>query len=132
MARNNAYLESLLKVQSELNDVQVRLDALETGKKAPPEGIVEMPLQASFNDFLTPEELQAINRSFSESLNRKIECDKLDYALACACGVISGLIDILLVKTPHDGVIGNKADELFDKALISLADKKKDNEKQGL
>jgi hypothetical protein len=132
MERNNPYLDNLLKVQQELLNTQARLDALELGKVADPVMLSEDDRPASFSDFLSADEIQAINRSFSESLNRKVECDSLDYALACACGVISGLIDILLVKTPHEGLLGDASDKLFDKAVIALAGKKKNGEERNI
>ena len=130
MERNNSYLDNLLKVQKELLNTQARLDALESGVAADPVEISENDRPASIGDFLSADEIRAINRSFRESLNRKVECDSLDYALACACGVISGLIDILLVKTPHEGLIGDASDKLFDKAVIALAGKKKNGEEE--
>ena len=102
MGKNNRYLDNLLKIQTELAETQARLDALESGTVVTGKAATERPKQASFSDFLSRDEIQAINRSFSESLNQKVACDRLDYALACACGIISGLIDILLVKTPHE------------------------------
>lgn len=132
MERNNPYLDNLLKVQRELQNTQARLDALESGNVFSPAITPEDHKKATISDFLSREDIQRINRSFSESLNKKVECDSLDYALACSCGVISGLIDILLVKTPHEGVIGDTSDKLFDKAIIALADKKKNGEERNI
>ena len=132
MERNNPYLDKLLKVQEELSNSQTRLDALESGKSLPQKAVTEKPKQATISDFLSRDEILAINKSFSESLNKKVECDKLDYALACACGIISGLIDVLLVKTPHEGIIGDTSDKLFDKAVIALAGKKDNGEERSI
>ena len=132
MEKNNRYLDNLLKIQTELSETQARLDALESGTVVTGKAATERPKQASFSDFLSRDEIQAINRSFSESLNQKVACDRLDYALACACGIISGLIDILLVKTPHEGIIGETTDQLFDKAVIALAGKKKNGEERSI
>lgn len=132
MGKNNRYLDNLLKIQTGLAETQARLDALESGTVVTGKAATERPKQASFSDFLSRDEIQAINRSFSESLNQKVACDRLDYALACACGIISGLIDILLVKTPHEGIIGETTDQLFDKAVIALAGKKKNGEERSI
>ena len=132
MERNNPYLDNLLKIQTELSETQARLDALESGTVITLKTAAGRPKQASFSDFLSRDEIQAINKSFSESLNKKVACDRLDYALACACVVISGLIDILLVKTPHEGMIGETTDQLFDKAVIALAGKKKNGEERSI
>ena len=132
MERSNPYLDSLKRVQAELKSTQTRLDAIEAGEIATSEVVIGDNRPASFGDFLSPAEMQAINESFNESLNKKVDCDRLDYALACACGAISGLIDILLVKTPHDGIVGDTADKLFDKAIIALAGKKKNGEERSI
>ena len=132
MEKSNSYLDNLLRVQTELKNTQARLDALESGKPAPLEETTESSKPASFSDFLSHNEIQAINKSFSESMNKKVECDRLDYALACACGVITGLIDIFLVKTPHEGIIGDASDKLFDKAIIALAGEKDNGEKRSI
>ena len=132
MGKNNRYLDNLLKIQTELSETQARLDALESGTVVTGKAATERPKQASFSNFLSRDEIQAINRSFSESLNQKVACDRLDYALACACGIISGLIDILLVKTPHEGIIGETTDQMFDKAVIALAGKKKNGEERSI
>ena len=126
MERNNEYLNKLLKIQAELQSTQARLD------EKPEEVAYDPPKQATIGDFFTPDEIRIINKEFSDSLNRKVECDGLDYALACACGVISGLVDVFFVKTPHDGVIGNVSDSLFDKAVVALAGEKNNGEKRSI
>lgn len=132
MERNNPYLNNLLKVQAELKNAQTRLDTLEFGVPAHQESSAVSSKQASISDFLSQDEIQSINKSFSKSLNQAVACDKLDYALACACGVFSGLIDILLVKTPHDGILGDTSDKLLDKAIIVLAGDKKNGEERSV
>ena len=99
MVKGNPYLDKLLKVQKELKDTGARLDALESGIQVTAEKTIVNDRHATFLDFLSKDEMERINRSFSESLNRTVECDGLDYALASACGVMSGFIDILFVKT---------------------------------
>ncbi len=132
MAKSNPYLDKLLKVQHDLKSNQTRLDAIESGALVPQPSEADLNKRATYSDFLTPEQIRSINHSFNESLNMKVECDGLDYALACACGIISGLIDILLVKTPHDGAIGETTDKLFDKALIKLAGEKKNGDERSI
>lgn len=132
MERSNPYLDNLLKVQTELMNTQARLDALESGNVAPKGVTLRRTTQATIGDFLSRDEIQEICRSFSDSLNKTVSCDNLDYALACACGVISGLIDILLVKTPHEGIIGDASDKLFDRAIIALAKKNENGKERGI
>ncbi len=132
MKSNSQYLDRLLKIQAELNNTNARLDAIECGNSVQLETVGKESRSATFADFLQPEDIQRINKSFSEDLNKGVDCDALDYALAGACGVISGLIDVLLVKTPHDGIIGDASDTLFDKALIALAGEKKTGDKRSI
>ena len=132
MEKNNPYLDKLVEIQTELKNNQARLDALETGDVKDQIVISETTKRATFSDFLSPKEIKTINRSFSESLNKKISCDRLDYSLACACGVICGLIDVLLIKTPQDGIIGDTTDKLFDRAVKSLAGKNKNGEESNI
>lgn len=132
MRKTNPYLDNLLKVQNELNSTQARLDALESGKAVSLPEINGADKHASFSDFLSREEILEINRDFSENLNKKVECDSLDYALACACGIVSGIIDILFVKTPHEGIIGETSDKMFDKALVTLAEKNNAGEERSI
>lgn len=48
-------------------------------------------------------------------------CDKCDYLIAVACGAIAGLIDIFLVGTPDDSILGKWTDKQADKAVIKFA-----------
>lgn len=50
-------------------------------------------------------------------------CDKYDYLTAVACGAIGGIVDIFLVGTPGDSVLGKWTDEQTDKAVMSFAKK---------
>ncbi len=50
-------------------------------------------------------------------------CDKYDYLTAVASGAIGGIVDIFLVGTPGDSVLGKWTDEQTDKAVMSFARK---------
>lgn len=58
------------------------------------------------------------NRKLLENSNR---CDKYDYLAAIACGVIGGIVDILLVGAPGDSLLGNWSDEQVEKVVKSFA-----------
>lgn len=54
-------------------------------------------------------------------LQNSDECDKYDYLVSVACGIIGGLVDIFLVGAPDDSVIGNWTDEQVDNAVKAFA-----------
>ncbi len=49
------------------------------------------------------------------------ECDKLDYALAISSGAVSGIVDIFLVATPGDSLLGNLTDKWFADRTVQFA-----------
>ena len=51
------------------------------------------------------------------------ECDKYDYLTSVACGAIAGLIDIFLVETPENSVLGKWTDKQTDMAVVKFAKK---------
>lgn len=51
------------------------------------------------------------------------ECDKYDYLIALACGAIGGMIDIFLVGSPEDSVLGKWSDKQVDKVVKLFAKK---------
>lgn len=56
-----------------------------------------------------------------ELLITKDKCDKYDYLAAVACGAVGGLIDIFLVGTPGDSVLGKWTDTQVDNAVKGFA-----------
>lgn len=54
-------------------------------------------------------------------LLREDKCDKYDYLVAVGCGAVGGLIDIFLVGTPKDSVLGSWTDTQVDNAVKSFA-----------
>ena len=54
-------------------------------------------------------------------LQSKDKCDKYDYLAAVACGAIGGMIDIFLVGSPGDSVLGNWTDAQIDNAVKGFA-----------
>jgi len=63
-----------------------------------------------------------INKRIQDELTyNKASCDKYDYMLAGTCGMIAGLIDIVFVGMPKQGILGKKADEAVDGAVKQFA-----------
>ena len=58
-----------------------------------------------------------------ELLQKKDKCDKYDYIAAVACGAVGGMVDIFLVGTPGDSVLGNWTDKQVDNAVMGFARK---------
>lgn len=59
------------------------------------------------------------------------KCDKYDYLISVACGVIGGFIDVFLVGAPGDSVLGKWTDKQVDNAVISFAKRMGWNPKKG-
>ena len=55
------------------------------------------------------------------ALLREDKCDKYDYLSAVACGAVGGLVDIFLVGTPGDSVLGKWTDSQVDNAVKGFA-----------
>lgn len=49
------------------------------------------------------------------------KCDKYDYLVAVGCGVVGGLIDIFLVGTPGNSILGSWTDKQVDSAVKKFA-----------
>lgn len=49
------------------------------------------------------------------------ECDKYDYLIAVGCGVVGGFIDIFLVGTPGNSMLGQWTDKQVDSAVRKFA-----------
>lgn len=49
------------------------------------------------------------------------KCDRYDYLVAVGCGVIGGMIDIFMVGSPKDSIIGSWTDAQIDNAVKSFA-----------
>lgn len=56
-----------------------------------------------------------------ELLKGRDKCDKYDYLAAVACGAVGGIIDIFLVGSPGDSVLGNWTDSQVDNAVKRFA-----------
>lgn len=49
------------------------------------------------------------------------KCDKYDFLIAVVCGAIAGLVDIFLVGSPGDSILGNWSDVQVDHAVEAFA-----------
>lgn len=64
------------------------------------------------------------NTKDSQNLFRtKNICDRYDYLVAVACGVVGGLIDIFMVGTPGSSVLGSWTDSQVDNAVMAFSRK---------
>lgn len=131
MENKDHLLEQLYKIKSDLNQNEFRISSLESGKVASKEEIEMFINQEidnaniSFSNFLSNEDLRKINIEFNESLNQGIKCDALEYYMAGIMGLITGIIDILFVKTPNESLLTNKSDNMFEDIVIKIANKRK-------
>lgn len=76
-----------------------------------------------FDSLLTPAERREIAQRIEDDykLYGKANCDKIDYILAGACGVVSGLVDSFFVGMPGASKLGNVVDSVADKAVEKFA-----------
>lgn len=76
-----------------------------------------------FHDLLTPDERSEIIRKIEDDYkyHGSANCDKIDYALAAVCGVISGLVDSFFVGMPGASKLGKIVDKTADKAVEKFA-----------
>lgn len=129
--QGDPYLERLRAIQAETSGIDMRLSALESGFALDAKGVDEFVKRqiaerpARYDDFLTADELRAIAHRHDEAINRGVDCDALDYALAAACGVISGFLDVFFVGAPTKNVpteaAGKVSDDMFDAMVIRFA-----------
>ncbi len=79
-------------------------------------------LNRSLTKLLSHEDLSRLNKLIEEELTYKnAQCDKYDYMIAGTAGVLGGLIDILFVGAPKEGILTKMADEAVDKSVIKFA-----------
>lgn len=75
-----------------------------------------------FSTLMTPLQRIALEQRIKEDFTLKTaKCDKYDYMVAGTCGVIGGLIDILLVGLPGEGKLTHFADDAVDSAVEKFA-----------
>lgn len=76
-----------------------------------------------FETLLTPAERQEIAQRIEDDykLHGEANCDKWDYILAGACGLIGGFVDSLFVGMPGASKLGNVSDKAADVAVEKFA-----------
>ncbi len=73
-------------------------------------------------DLLPATKRQELVKQINDDFTFKnANCDKYDYSLAVACGLIGGLLDILFVKAPGEGASTKFSDKMIDKAVMQFA-----------
>ena len=131
--RRDPYLDRLRAIQAETAGIDACLDALESGYTLDAErvdSIVRSQMLARpvrYEDFLSEGKLEEIALEYSQALNKGVDCDALDYALSAACGLVSGIVDVIFVGTPGEGLAGNATDNLFDAVVVRFAKSLKDD-----
>ncbi|MBQ9059374.1 MAG: hypothetical protein IJ125_09345 [Atopobiaceae bacterium] len=127
--KTDPYLERLRAIQAETTGIEARIDALESGYAIDADTVdkfIESQVSsrpARYDDFLAEGEIKDIALRHSQAMNKGVECDALDYALAAVCGLLSGLLDVLLVGSPGDGVLDAATDNMFGRMVKEFAGK---------
>lgn len=52
---------------------------------------------------------------------QKDKCDKYDYLIAVVCGAIGGLVDVFLVGSPGNSVLGGWTDKQVDNVVMQFS-----------
>lgn len=75
-----------------------------------------------FTTLMAPGQRIALEKRIQDDFVLKTaKCDKYDYMIAGTCGVIGGLIDILMVGLPGEGTLTHLADDAVDSAVEKFA-----------
>ena len=75
-----------------------------------------------FSELMTPTQRIALEKKIQEDFSfKKSQCDKYDYMIAGTCGLIGGLMDVLLVGMPGQGFLTTVADNITDEAVQKFA-----------
>ena len=73
-------------------------------------------------DLLSPDDHQIILKQLRDECTYKTaHCDRLDYTLACACGLLGALIDVVFVGAPGQGALTHFTDDFADRAVMRFA-----------
>lgn len=79
-------------------------------------------LEDPFNRLLTEREQAELVRKIQKDYQMvQANCDKYDYAIAAACGVIAGLIDSFFVGMPGDSKLGIWTDQKVDATVVKFS-----------
>ena len=66
-------------------------------------------------------EIETLTETVESIDGLKLECDKLDYALAVSSGTLCGIIDIFLVGKPGESPLGDITDKWFENRTKDFA-----------
>lgn len=95
-----------------------------------PKIVLEMTIDergASFSDHICKAieqaeiEITHLNETIESVKKMKPDCDRLDYILAASSGALCGVIDIFLVGSPKDSVLGKLTDKWFAEKTKAFA-----------
>jgi hypothetical protein len=75
-----------------------------------------------FKELMTAEDYAEIRKRVEDDYTlKKANCDKYDYIIAAASGVVCGLIDAFFVGMPGQSKLGNWTDKMVDKLVEKFA-----------
>jgi hypothetical protein len=76
-----------------------------------------------FKELMTPEDYAELAKRVKEDYAlKKANCDKYDYIIAAASGVVCGLIDAFFVGMPGASKLGNWTDKMADSLVEKFTD----------
>lgn len=82
----------------------------------------QIDLHKTIQSYLTPSEISSLNKLIKDELSfRKVSCDKYDYMISGTIGVIAGIIDIIFVGVPKDGLLTKLADKMTNGVVENVA-----------
>lgn len=78
-------------------------------------------IRGNFMNKINTNNLIIPNENDIKIIKSKSSCDKYDYILSAACGVIGGVIDVFLVGSPNDSILAKWTDKQVDTAVMTFA-----------
>ena len=79
-------------------------------------------LDINIAKLLSPQEKRDLHNLIEKDFKiKRPELDATDYTLAATCGLIAGIVDVIFVGAPGEGVITKKVDAAVNKAVEGFA-----------
>ena len=66
-------------------------------------------------------DMKSLDETIDSIRSLKVNCDRIDYALAASSGALCGLLDVFLVGKPGESPLGNITDKWFDNRVCDFA-----------
>ena len=82
----------------------------------------QVNLNENIANLLSSQEKRALHDLIEKDFKiKRPQLDGSDYVLAATCGLIAGIVDVLFVGAPGEGVLTKKVDAMVDKAVEGFA-----------